>query len=295
MINWTVSPAIFSIAGHEVRWYGLLFALGLLVFAPMIMDKIYKKEKLPEKWLSSLYIYVVIATVVGARLGHVLFYDPGYYLANPSKILAFWEGGLASHGGTIGIIIAMWLYSRFVTHKGTIWGLDRLAVSVGQAAGLIRLGNLMNSEIFGHATTHPWGFRFLRSSEYWTDVVGGADFSTVWDKLPPEYVASLPACHPTAIYEAIAYAIVFVVCIILYKKGAAEKYNGLLVGVFLTLTFGARLFIEWLKLVQEPWEVDLVNAIGLNLGQLLSIPFILLGIALIIRALAKRRKELSLS
>ena len=152
MITWDVNPAIFEIAGREVRWYGLLFALGLLILGPWIEEKIWKREKLNPEWMNSLYIYVVVGTVLGARLGHVLFYDPAYYLANPLKILAIWEGGLASHGGTLGVIIALWLYSRRVSHKSLLWILDRIAVPTGLAAALIRLGNLMNSEIFGRPT-----------------------------------------------------------------------------------------------------------------------------------------------
>ena len=145
MITWDVNPAIFEIAGREVRWYGLLFALGLLILGPWIEEKIWKREKLNPEWMNSLYIYVVVGTVLGARLGHVLFYDPAYYLANPLKIFAIWEGGLASHGGTLGVIIALWLYSRRVSHKSLLWVLDRIAVPTGLAAALIRLGNLMNS------------------------------------------------------------------------------------------------------------------------------------------------------
>ena len=273
-ITWDVDPAIFEIFGRGIRWYGLLFALGLLILGPMIEDRIWKREKLNPEWMNSLFIYVVLGTVIGARLGHVLFYDPAYYLANPAKIFAVWEGGLASHGGTIGIIIAVWIYSKRVTKKSILWTLDRLAVPTGLAAALIRLGNLMNSEIFGKPTDQPWGFIFPRASEF-------ANYA--------ERGLTIPACHPTQIYEALAYLVVFAVCMYLYwRKDAARRYSGLILGYFLLGVFGFRYFIESIKNVQESWEIDMVQHYGLNMGQLLSIPFAVAGVALIIYAYLHR-------
>ncbi|ATR92348.1 prolipoprotein diacylglyceryl transferase [Porphyromonas gingivalis] len=267
-ITWDFDPVLFTLFGHPIVWYGLLFALGLIILGPWIEKKMWEHEKLDPKWFESLAVYVFVGTIVGARLGHVLFYDPAYYLANPAKIFVTWEGGLASHGGTIGIIIACWLYSHKVTRKSILWVLDRLAVPTGIVAAMIRLGNLTNSEIFGRPTTLPWGFRFIRSEEY-RHLVPNMDMG----------------CHPTQIYEALCYLAVFALCMWLYwKRDAARRYSGLIVGVFLTGIFLSRFIIERIKIVQEPWELKLIESVGLNMGQLLSIPFVLAGIWLIIRA-----------
>ncbi|KXC09016.1 prolipoprotein diacylglyceryl transferase [Porphyromonas gingivalis] len=267
-ITWDFDPVLFTLFGHPIVWYGLLFALGLIILGPWIEKKMWEHEKLDPKWFESLAVYVFVGTIVGARLGHVLFYDPAYYLANPAKIFVTWEGGLASHGGTIGIIIACWLYSHRVTRKSILWVLDRLAVPTGIVAAMIRLGNLTNSEIFGRPTTLPWGFRFIRSEEY-RHLVPNMDMG----------------CHPTQIYEALCYLAVFALCMWLYwKRDAARRYSGLIVGVFLTGIFLSRFIIERIKIVQEPWELKLIESVGLNMGQLLSIPFVLAGIWLIIRA-----------
>ena len=267
-ITWDFDPVLFTLFGHPIVWYGLLFALGLIILGPWIEKKMWEHEKLDSKWFESLAVYVFVGTIVGARLGHVLFYDPAYYLANAAKIFVTWEGGLASHGGTIGIIIACWLYSHRVTRKSILWVLDRLAVPTGIVAAMIRLGNLTNSEIFGRPTTLPWGFRFIRSEEY-RHLVPNMDMG----------------CHPTQIYEALCHLAVFALCMWLYwKRDAARRYSGLIVGVFLTGIFLSRFIIERIKIVQEPWELKLIESVGLNMGQLLSIPFVLAGIWLIIRA-----------
>ena len=265
-ITWDFDPVLFTLFSHPVVWYGLLFALGLIILGPWIEKKMWEHEKLDPKWFESLAIYVFIGTIVRARLGHVLFYDPAYYLANPAKIFVTWEGSLASHGSTIGIIIACWLYSRRVTRKSILWVLDRLAVPTGIVAAMIRLGNLTNSEIFGRPTTLPWGFRFIRSEEY-RRLVPNMDMG----------------CHPTQIYEALCYLVVFALSMWLYwKRDAARRYSGLIVGVFLTGIFLSRFIIERIKIVQEPWELKLIESVGMNMGQLLSIPFVLAGIWLII-------------
>lgn len=278
MIHWDVNPAIFEFAGREVRWYGLLFALGLLVLAPQIEERIWKHEKLKPEWMNSLYIYVVIGTIVGARLGHVLFYDPAYYLANPAKIFAVWEGGLASHGGTLGVIITLWFYSKNVTQRSLLWVLDRIAVPTGIVAMFIRLGNLMNSEIFGRPTDLPWAFSFVRSGEY-KQIAHLANQGVALSAEQQQLLSGQIGWHPTQIYEALAYLLLFFLSMWLYwYRDAAKKYTGLIFGYFMIGVFGSRLLIESIKIVQEPWELDLIASIGLNMGQVLSIPFVLLGI-----------------
>ena len=200
-VTWSVNPNLFS-GFVTVRWYGLMFAIGFLI-GYEIVTRMFKREGFPEKWVSSLFIYVVVATIVGARLGHVFFYDWDYYSHHLGDIPKVWEGGLASHGGTLGILLAVWLYSRYVTHRGMLWTLDRLVVPVGLVAALIRVGNLMNHEIYGAATSLPWGFRFVDNVGAW---MHGA-----------EPVFTVP-CHPTQIYEALCYVAVFALCMWLYWR-----------------------------------------------------------------------------
>ena len=254
---------LLLLSEKEIRWYGLAFALGFML-GLWIVSKIWKHEKLNDAWLDKLFIYVFFGTVIGARLGHCLFYEPADYLANPINIFKIWEGGLASHGGTLGILVAIYIYSKKVTRKSMLWTLDRLAIPVGFVAALIRLGNLMNSEIFGFTTTMPWGFKFL-SSPVWLydDRINGA------------------ACHPTQIYEAMCYIITGLICMWLYWKKEAYKRQGLILGVFFIGIFLTRFFIEYLKFEQKDFEKTMI----LNMGQILSIPFILAGIWLIYKGL----------
>ena len=163
-VHWNASPEIFHIGSLSVRWYGLLFASGFLIGYYM-MEKMFVHEKENQKWLDSLFFYLIIATIAGARLGHVFFYGWEYYSKHPLEIFAVWHGGLASHGGTLGIIIAMFLYSKYVTKRSILWVLDRVAVPTALVACFIRLGNLMNSEIYGIQTSLPWGFVFERNGE----------------------------------------------------------------------------------------------------------------------------------
>jgi len=268
-VTWNADPTLFTILGREIRWYGLLWVIGLIV-AVYIVQKIFKHEDLPEKWFDSLFVYMIVGIIAGARLGHCLFYEPGYYLANPLEILKVWEGGLASHGGVIGIIIAVWLYSRKVTKLSMLWTFDRVMVPTGFTAAMIRLGNLMNHEIYGGPTDQPWGFRFVENLYEW---MRGA-----------EPVFTEPS-HPTQIYEALAYLVVFGITMYLYWKTNAKDRKGLITGVGILIIFLFRFFVEYIKNVQVESEIAMRDNTGLILGQWLSIPFILWGIWLIWDAL----------
>ena len=262
-IVWDVSPMLFDLGPIHVRWYGLMFALGFWI-GTNIVTAMFKHEGAPERWLGILLLWTIGATIIGARLGHVFFYEWDYYSAHPDKIIAFWEGGLASHGGTIGIIIAVFLFSWITTKRSPLWTFDRLVVPIALVGAMIRIGNLMNSEIFGYATDLPWGFMFVRSRE-WNALYYGV------------------ACHPTQIYESLAYLALFVVLMWMYWKKNAETRPGLIFGVFLTWLFTARFLIEFVKNPQVAFEQDMV----LNMGQLLSIPFVLVGVFFIIRAMMR--------
>ena len=271
-ITWTANPNLID-GPLTVRWYGLMFAIGFYV-GYEIVSRIFKHEGAPERWLGSLFIYVVVATIVGARLGHVLFYDWSYYSQHPGDILKIWEGGLASHGGTAGIMLAVWLFSRYVTRRGMLWTFDRLVVPVGLVAALIRVGNLMNHEIYGCETSLPWGFRFVENLHQW---MAGAE---------PVFTA---ACHPTQLYEALCYLVVFVLCMWLYWRRNAQERPGLIFGVFMLGIFVPRFFIEFIKNVQEPWEIAMRQTWGIDQGQLLGLPFIVLGLWLVVRAMRRPR------
>lgn len=263
-ITWTADPAIFSIGSHEIRWYGLFFAIGFLV-GYKIEELILKHDKAPEGWLDKLFVYVVLATIIGSRLGHCFFYGWDYYSANPIEIFKVWEGGLASHGGAIGIIVAILLFSKKVTHRNPLWTFDRLVIPVALVGALIRMGNLMNHEIYGHETSLPWAFRFVENLHHW--------------RMGAEPLFSVPS-HPTQIYEAIFYLITFALLMYLYWKKNAGQRQGLIFGIFLVGIFLSRFFVEFVKNNQEEFESGML----LNMGQLLSIPFVLAGIYLIIRA-----------
>lgn len=261
-IVWNASPEIIT-SPITVRWYGLMFAVGFLL-GTSILGRIYRHEGAPEKWVGILLIWVVCATMIGARLGHVFFYEWSYYSQHPLEILKIWEGGLASHGGTIAIILAVILYSIFTTKRSPIWTFDRLVIPIALVGGLIRIGNLMNSEIYGTATTLPWGFMFVRSHQ-WHEMYLGQ------------------ACHPTQIYEALCYFALFALLMWMYWKRNAEERPGLLFGVFFIGIFLPRFLIEFIKNDQTAFEADMT----LNMGQWLSIPFILAGIILVIWSLSR--------
>lgn len=259
-INWNVDPEIFRIGSFAVRWYGVLFASSFL-FGYIIMLRFFKKENVPVNVLDSLTTYMVIGTIIGARLGHCLFYEPAYYLAHPVQILMVWEGGLASHGAAIGIILTIIIFAHY-KKLHFLWVMDRVVIVVALSGLLIRTGNLMNSEIFGHITTMPWGFRFLRAT-------------------PP---LDLDPRHPTQLYEGLSYLIIFLFLWGYYYKKNGKPAQGMIFGLFLILVFGMRFLIEFVKEPQETFE----KSMSLNLGQLLSIPLIIAGAFFVWRALRKK-------
>lgn len=259
-ITWNVDPEIFSIGGLSIRWYGLMFAMAFLS-GYLVFTRALKIKRLDAEMLDQLLIYVAVGTILGARLGHCLFYEPSYYLSNPVEILKIWEGGLASHGAAIGIVLALWLYIR--RHKlSFLWLMDRIVIVVPLGGAFIRTGNLFNSEIYGRATDVPWAFLFER------DVVRDTSTGAILQNVPS---------HPTQIYEALSYLFIFVVLFLYFRKNKDKVRDGFIFGVFLIMLFTARFFIEFIKNDQVSFESGML----FNMGQWLSLPFILIGIALI--------------
>ncbi len=248
MITWNVNPEILKLGPFSIRWYGLLFALGFII-GFQIFTRFYKKENRNVEDLNDLLWYMILGTVLGARLGHCLFYNPAYYLSNPLEILMVWHGGLASHGAAIGILTALWLYSKKKKDQPYLWLLDRVVIVVALGGSFIRLGNLFNSEIIGKPTGADWGFIFKRIDDI------------------PRY--------PTQIFESLAYLIIFLTLYYLYEKNIHKKFSeGFLFGLFLIMTFSFRFVIEFFKENQTYFEAYL----PLNMGQILSVPFVLAGV-----------------
>lgn len=262
-IVWDIKPYIFQIdsIGYELRYYSLLFAVSF-IFGFYLMQKIFQKENIPIKELDRLTIFMIVGTVLGARLGHTFFYEPAYYLSNPLEIFMVWKGGLASHGAAVGILLSLYFYSRKLKEQSFLWVLDRVVITVASAAVLIRLGNLFNSEIYGDVTNLPWGFIFV-------------------------YAGEKVAKHPTQIYEALCYLIVFVVLFLTYKKYGAKTPRGLLFGYFLIGIFTARFFIEFIKEPQVGFEEQMI----INMGQILSLPFIVAGVYFVVKSLKNKEKK----
>lgn len=263
MVIWDPSVVAFSLGGVEVRWYSLCWCIGLAA-AYYIMYKLYKQQQIPQEKFDPLFLYCFIGILVGARLGHCLFYEASYFLSHPLEMLlpvrqlpdGSWKftgyAGLASHGGTLGLIIALWLYVRKY-QVNLMRVLDNIAIATPICACFIRLGNLMNSEIVGKYTQSDFGFVFVHNGD------------------------SLPR-HPGQLYEAIAYLVFFVVGLLLYKVYKNKVGTGFFFGFCLTSIFAFRFVVEYFKEVQEPWELSMQQLIYMNQGQLLSIPFIALGL-----------------
>lgn len=280
---WDADPVIFSIGEHGIRWYGLLLAIGFLL-GYIVLGRIMKKEGYEQKQSDKFAIYIILGCVIGLRLGHCLFYNPGYYLSHPLEILKVWEGGLASHGGAIGILLAIWIYSRR-TKMPYFESLDKVVVVVPLAGAFVRVGNFINSEILGVPTTLPWGVKFMRNME----------------DLNEAYIASNGACpdlgseclsefmiarHPTQLYEAFFYIAMFFVFFLIYSKFAKNWKHGTFLGWFVLVLFGFRFLIEYTKTEQAEF---IWNA-PITMGQLLSIPFIIFGIVLVVRQYWKKGK-----
>ncbi len=263
-VTWDFDPVFFRIFGLDIRYYGVMWMLAILLGA-LFFDRCCKREGLPPKVADSIFWYGTIATILGARLGHCLFYDTMEYLREPWTIITgFRDGGLASHGAAIGLLIGLWLFSR-KNKLPYIWSLDRIMIPVGIGGALVRMGNLFNSEIFGTATTLPWGFEFVRSNKW------------LYEYAPA-------AVHPTQIYEAICYLVTFgVLAWLYYRKDMARRRPGVLFGIGLIGIFLTRFFIEFIKTEQSDFE----RGMSLYMGQWLSIPFIVLGVYMIWRAMRR--------
>lgn len=268
-IHWNPDPEIVSIFGFPIRYYGLLFAGGIIL-SICVLGRIFKRENIPSENLDKLTTYGIIGILVGARLGHCLFYEPSYYLSHPlemilpisfnadGKINYTGYQGLASHGGALGLLIALYIYSKKTGHA-MIHIIDLIAVVTGLAGGFIRLANFMNSEIIGMPTTKPWGIIFER-------------------------VDDLPR-HPAQLYEAVTYFLIFGFMIFLYKTKRKQLKNGFFLGLVLVSIFIARFLIEFIKENQVGFEDRML----FNMGQILSIPYILAGISFMIYGLRKTK------
>lgn len=251
-MHWNADPILFSLGSLSIRWYGLFFASAFLA-GIYIMKSIYKKEGLKEEKIDDLLIYLMLGTVIGARLGHVLFYDPSYYFSNPLAILKIWEGGLASHGASIGILLAVYFYCKKHEPNGSLWLLDRLSMPLILAAGLIRIGNFFNSEIVGVTSTAPWAIVFERIDSQ--------------------------ARHPVQLYESLSYFMIFAILLFVYKKFRSTLATGNLFGIFLISSFSTRFFLESFKIRQAAYGHENL----LSVGQWLSIPFIITGLWFVLR------------
>lgn len=260
-IHWNVSPELIELGPITIRWYGLLFASGFMI-GFVIMTRIFQREGKPVRDLDSLLITMMLSTVIGARLAHCLIYEPERYLSDPIEILKVWEGGLASHGGVLGIVIGLVLYCRKHKDQPYLWLVDRVCVPTALTAGLIRIGNLFNSEIVGVRSDLPWAFVFVRNNETF-------------------------GRHPAQLYEAASYLILFVVLLVLYRRRGPGIRPGLLTGLLLTGVFSARFLIEFVKQRQAAYAADA----SLSVGQWLSIVPIVAGVWLLVQGPKLQRRD----
>jgi len=253
-LYWNIDPELIRLGPFAVRYYGLLFALAF-IHGFYVIRWVFRREGRAENELDPLFAYMFTGTLVGARLGHCLFYDPVFYLSHPVELVKVWEGGLASHGAVIGVLIALYLYVR--TRPGTsyLWLVDRMVLAVAPGGALIRLGNFFNSEILGTPTHLPWAVIFAR-----------------YDGVPR---------HPAQLYESLAYLCIFGLLIAVYRRLGPTIRPGLLLGLFLTTVFGFRILVEFVKLRQAAFA----DVLPMTMGQLLSIPVVIAGGFLLVRSL----------
>ena len=245
--HWNINPLMFSYGSFSIAWYGVLFASGFYL-GFHIMRWIYAREEKSLASLDKIFVYMVLGAVLGARLGHCLFYDPAYYLSNPIDIFKIWQGGLASHGGVIGMLIAMYVYAKQTSDISFLWLLDRMTLVIALGSFFIRCGNFFNSEIIGIPTNVPWAIVFER-------------------------IDSLPR-HPAQLYEAAVYLSLFILLLFLYLKHKVKLKPGFMMGLLMIVIFGSRFLIEFVKIPQEVFSPIL----NLNMGQWLSIPVVVLGL-----------------
>ena len=357
-ILWDVSPEIAQLGPISIRWYSILFILGFLI-GQQILIRIYRLEGKNEKDVDTITIYMLLATIIGARLGHCLFYDPVGYLKNPIEILKVWEGGLASHGGAAGILIATFLYSRKATNQSYLYVIDRIVITVALAGCLIRLGNVMNSEIIGKPTNAPIAFLFVHDTheiiqsideDMIKDVkikengssiasrdtkvdLAGIDINIIFKKgkidkdsiaqflnyaipsvgahtaehvlfhypvmpeikeVSNEYHAIIKASayprHPSQLYESLSSLALFFLLLYVYSRKKGNTPEGRLFGLFLVILFSLRFIYEYQKENQAGFEAEMIEMFGVNMGQLLSIPFVLVGIFILLRSFKKKNE-----
>ncbi|HIP54824.1 MAG TPA: prolipoprotein diacylglyceryl transferase [Sulfurimonas autotrophica] len=255
---WNADPVLFSFGPLQMHWYGLLFAIAILLGLEF-MKWVYRRENKDESTIEPLFFYAVVGIVIGARLGHVLFYDPSYYFSHPLKIFAVWEGGLASHGGGLGVLIALY-YGSKKYKTDFLWLIERLVMPTALFGFFVRMGNFMNSEILGKPSELPWAVVFQRV-----------------DMIPR---------HPVQLYEAFSYLLIFFVLTYIYKRYYKRVPKGFLFGLFLLFVFGARFLLEFVKVRQADYSLG----IDLTTGQLLSIPFFIVGLGFILWSYTKRAR-----
>lgn len=275
-IVWNWDPTFIMLGDLDIRWYGLMWAIAILA-AERICSMTFKREGLPPRTVESGFIWIVLGTFIGARVGHCLFYEPEVYLPEPWRIITdIRDGGMASHGATLGIFLGIFFFARR-NHLPLIWGFDRIAIVAPLSGAIIRLGNLFNSEIVGYPSDVPWSFKFVYhdARRAWYQFNGD---------VPAEIIADIPSRHPAQLYEALCYFATFGILMWLYyRKDIGRRRPGILFGVCMIGIFLTRFFIEFLKERQEAFE----EGWALDMGQLLSLPFIILGITIIIIALRR--------